>query len=143
MIDSIMQSNEGKKPGNEIRFGNWTEKDWYVNDYFRFLRQYFDASYKGEIEDSRLTPYKSLLNGQFSILRVGPYIAGGLYIDLIFIDSPDKIFTTSVYSEVDEVSETITGDYTLSGFRLAEEPSGITKAEILEIVQEHPENKLW
>jgi len=40
-------------------------------------------------------------------------------------------------------SETVTGVYTLSGFCLTEEQSGITKAEILEITKEHPENKIW
>ena len=30
----------GGKSLNDIRFGNWTDKDWLDNDYFRTLRKY-------------------------------------------------------------------------------------------------------
>lgn len=61
---------------NEIRFRNWTEKDWYDNDYFRALRKYIDACSKGKIRDEVLEPYKSALNGKFAIPQAQPHLGG-------------------------------------------------------------------
>ncbi|MCL1934206.1 MAG: hypothetical protein FWF53_10410 [Candidatus Azobacteroides sp.] len=141
-LDSIANSSNGKSL-NDIRFSNWTEKDWYDNDYFRFLRKYFDSYYKGEIKDSDLEPYKSLLNGKFVVIDACPFIGGGMFINIAFLDAPNKIFTTNVYSDVDEISKTVTGNYRIKGFKQSEEPSRMTKEEIFEIIKEHPENKLW
>ena len=142
MVDSIANISNGKSL-NEIRFDNWTVDDWYENDYFRALRSHFDACYKGEIEDKSLEPYKSLLNGQFIISDAKQFIAGGLFIDLLFIDAPNKIFRTNVYSYVDVVSETVTG-YSVRDFMVDESELEMTKEEILKIVKEHPEIKyLW
>lgn len=128
---------------NDIRFGSWTKKDWYDNDYFRALRKYIDACYNGEIKNEHLEPYKSVLKGKFVIGNVEPYMLGGLFITIIFIDAPDKLFDASVYSYVEEESEEITG-YEVRGLRIREdEESGLSKNEILAIIKEHPENKLW
>lgn len=128
---------------NGIRFGNWTKKDWYVNEYFRTLRKYIDSCYNGDIEDEHLEPYKSLLKGKFVIVNVEPYLLGGLFITIIFLDAPDKLFDVSVYSYVEEESEEITG-YEVRGLHIREdEESGLSKNGILAIIKEHPENKLW
>ena len=140
--DSMSNVVNGKSL-NDIRFGNWTKKDWYDNEYFRTLRKYIDSCYKGDIEDEHLEPYKSVLKGKFVIGNVEPYILGGLFITIIFIDAPDKLFDARVYSYVEEESEEITG-YEVRGLRIREdEESGLSKNEILAIIKEHPENKLW
>ena len=144
MLDSIIQSREGKKSKNEIRFGDWTDKDWYDNDYFRFLRKCFDDCYKG-IENENtddLQEYKSLLHNQFFIYSAEEYIGGGMFIVLGFLNKPATLYETVVYSDVDEEKETVTG-YSLGGFRKSEETLEVTKKEILEISKEHPEYKLW
>lgn len=62
---------------------------------------------------------------------------------MVFLDNPDTIFVATVYSDVDETAKKITGNYRINGFHVNDDQSGITKKEILEIVKEHPENKLW
>lgn len=136
--DSISTS----KSLNDIRFGNWTDKDWYDNDYLRFLRQTFNDFLAGKIEREDFIPYKSLLHSKFIIGEVEKFLLGGLYVYIVFIDAPDKVFTTNIYSDVDEVSGVITG-YEVRTLRLHEEESGLTKKMILELIKEHPENKLW
>jgi hypothetical protein len=141
-LDSLMQEYEGKESLNDIRFKNWTQADWYDNDYYRYLRQTFNnylTGKKTEIDES-LKPYKSLLHGKFVILDMQPYINGGIFINLLFIDAPDRIFQTNIYSYVK--GETIT-NYEVRGFSLFADETELTKEDILEIIKEHPENKLW
>lgn len=132
----------GGKSLNDIRFGNWTEKDWFDNDYFRTLRTYIDACYKGEIKDEVLEPYKFALKGKFAIFNAEPFIGGGMFIYFVFLDAPNKIFNTWIYSYVDENTETVV-DYQVRGVKIIEEDSEFTKEEIVSIIGEHPENKLW
>ena len=141
---AIYTANPNNKSLNEIRFGHWTEKDWYDNDYFRFLRKCIDDCLKGvDSENTRpLQDYRTMINGRFFIYDAEPYIDGGLFITLGFLEQAEKVYRTVVYSDVDEDTEKITG-YRLRGFRELEETSDITKEEILQIIKEHPENKLW
>lgn len=126
---------------NEIRFGGWTDKDWYDNEYFRVLRRYLDACYKGEIEDQNLAPYRSILNSRFVIGDASPFILGGLYVSIVFLEAPEKTFTTWIYSGVDEETETVV-DYEVRGFTI-KGPYNMTKEEILTFLKECPEHKLW
>jgi len=135
---------------NDIRFGGWTDKDWYDNDYFRYLRKSFNTCYESksysgvdESELSKLQEYKSMLHSEFIVYNAEPFIAGGLFVTLIFVEYPDTMFQTAVYSDVDEKTKTLIGTYHLRGFEKMSEPSNITKEQILEMVKEHPENKLW
>jgi hypothetical protein len=142
-IETLPDSTSNVSKGlNDIRFGNWTDKDWLDNDYFRTLRKYIDACYKGEIKDEVLEPYKFALKGKFTIYQAEPFIAGGLFIYFIFLDVPNKIFNTWIYSYVDENTETVV-DYQVRGVKIIEEDSEFTKEEIVSIIEEHPENKLW
>lgn len=106
------------------------------------MRKYIDACYKGEIKDEVLEPYKFALKGKFTIYQAEPFIAGGLFIYFIFLDAPNKIFNTWIYSYVDENTETVV-DYQVRGVKIIEEDSEFTKEEIVSIIEEHPENKLW
>ena len=45
-------------------------------------------------------------------------------------------------SYVDENTETVV-DYQVRGVKIIEEDSEFTKEEIVSIIEEHPENKLW
>lgn len=142
-IETLPDSTSNVSKGlNDIRFGNWTDKDWLDNDYFRTLCKYIDACYKGEIKDEVLEPYKFALKGKFTIYQAEPFIAGGLFIYFIFLDVLNKIFNTWIYSYVDENTETVV-DYQVRGVKIIEEDSEFTKEEIVSIIEEHPENKLW
>lgn len=128
---------------NDIRFKNWTDKDWYDNDYFRALRKYLDACCQGKIVDKNLEPYKSVLKGRFVIFNAEPCISGGMFVSIIFLEAPNKIFDVVIYSNVDEDTEVVV-DYQVLGIAPKEdEESGLTKSDILSIIKEHPEHQLW
>lgn len=138
----VVGDADNKRTLNEIRFENWIEKDWYDNDYFRALRNYLDAVSRGEVECGELAIYNSVLNGKFVVARSSPFMGGGLFVSFIFLDKPDVIFWAWVYSFVDESSETVCG-YEVRRVWVKEKNVGMTKEEILSIIREHPENKLW
>jgi len=133
------------KPLNEIRFGDWTDEDWYDNEYFRFLRKCFDDYYKKGIvhRGVNLQDYKSLLPNRFFIYNAEPFISGGMFITLGFVSAPQILYETVVYSEVDRGTETV-GDFSLRGFRKSEMTTTYTSDEILGIIEENPDlTKLW
>ncbi len=142
-IETLPDSTSNVSKGlNDIRFGNWTEKDWFDNDYFRALRKYIDACYKREAENKDLEPYKSILKGKFVIMQAEPHIAGGMSVDIAFLDMSNKIFHVWIYSEVNINDEKICG-YAVREFRLIDVESPLKKEDIFTIIREHPENKLW
>ena len=65
-----------------------------------------------------------------------------MFIYFVFLDAPNKIFNTWIYSYVDEDTETIV-DYQVRGMKMLEGDPELTKEEILSFIEEHPENKLW
>ena len=140
--DSTSESNEAESL-NDIRFGNWTDEDWQDNDYFRTLRKYVDAYLQGKIKNKDLTSYQSILKSKFVIYNVEPFIAGGLFVSVVFLDDPNTIFDAWIYSDVNETTRKIT-NYQVKGLKAREdEHSEMTKEEIMAIIKEHPENKLW
>lgn len=129
---------------NEIRFRDWTSKEWLDNDYIRHAREFFDAYARGEIKDERfnIEPYKSLVKGNFSVLFIEPFMGGGVYMYIVFLDNPKPVFRVWVYGYVDEKKASVVG-YEVRGCDIAEEECDMTKEEILKIIEEHPENKVW
>lgn len=127
---------------NDIRFADFDEKDWLDNEYIRCLRRYLDDYNNGKFEDERLDEYKDKIKGKFVIAWAEPCYFGGLFLQITFIDYPDDVFSSWIYSGVDEKQEKVL-DYEVRSFSLNEEKSGFTKDEILEIMKEHPELKLW
>ena len=127
---------------NDIRFADFDENDWLDNEYIRCLRRYLDDYNSGKIEDKRLDEYKEKLKGKFIIAWSEPCFLGGLFLQITFIDYPDDVFSSWIYSGVDEEQEKVL-DYEVRSFSLDEEKSGLTKNEIFEIMKEHPEFKLW
>lgn len=112
------------------------------NEYIRCLRRYLDDYNSGKIQNEGLDNYKEKVKGQFVIGSSEPNLAGGFFLQIIFIDNPDDIFIAWVYSDVDEDTETVL-DYDVRSISLSDEKSGFTKDEILDIVKEHYELKLW
>ena len=127
---------------NDIRFANFSDEDWLDNDYIRSLRQYLDDVAAGITEDEELTPYLDIIKGQFIILDIGPAIGGGANIYIAFVDYPKDLFSAWVYSHVNSETRTI-GLYETRYIYHDEEPLELTKEQILQIVEEHPEIKLW
>ena len=137
------QEVDGKgKTLNDIRFQGWEDKDWLDNQYIRTLRQYLNDCNDGTAINSNLAPYKEHLKGKFVVANIQGYLLGGTFIQIIFLDMPDTIFNAWVYSDVDEERETVT-DYEVRFIQVEKEKSSFTKADVLRIIKEHPENKLW
>ena len=144
--DSILDEDSvsiGNGKGlNDIRFSKFADKDWLDNEYIRCLRNYLDDYNRGKIKDGDLDPYKDKVRGKFVIGSVEPFIMGGLFIRIMFIDNPEDIFSVWVYSSIDESTETIV-DYSVHGIKHDDEKSGFTKEEVLGLLKGHPEQKMW
>lgn len=143
-IDSTYEDDSiaNGKSLNDIRFANFTDKDWLDNEYIRTLRVYIDAFVNGKVKDDELELYKSDVKGKFVIANVEPFLLGGLFIQIIFIDNPEKVFTAWVYSDVDEDAEKVVG-YTVRRISLDERKNELSKEQIFQEMKEHPELKLW
>lgn len=137
-----MFSNDFTPSLNDIRFSGWTEEDWWDNDYIKALRAYLDEFQAGRIEDEELMPYKDKINCQFVVGQIGQFFDGGVFIDIIFLDLPNRVFSSWVYSYVDGETNVITG-YEVKSVTIQEELTEISKEEILNDVKEDPNLKLW
>ena len=126
---------------NDIRFDGWTDEDWLDNDYIRALRKHIDAYCRREIKSPDLDQYKSIMQSKFVVLNIEPFISGGTFITIVFLDNPHCVFNSWVYSEVNSNNQVV--DYIAKGLRLVDTEYPMTKEEILEIIKEHPEHKLW
>lgn len=143
--DSAEVDDDGISMGkslNEIRFSNFEEKDWYDNEYIRALRRYVDDLSKGKVDDEDVLSYRNDVKGKFVVVYSEQSLGGGLYILIVFVDKPENIFRSWVYSFVDEGSETITG-YEVRLFKLEKEKSPLTKEQLLEVIDKYPGQKLW
>ena len=136
------ESTETQESLNDIRFKDWDGSKWLDNEYIRTLRKYLDDYSNGQGDNPELAPYRELLKGQFVVFEIQPAIAGGASIRIIFPDNPQHVFSSWVYSQVDTEKKTVTS-YECRSVRKEEEPSELTKEEILQLVEEHPELKLW
>lgn len=140
--DTIGASDTTKKSLNDIRFAGWTEKEWLDNEYIRTLRRYLDDYSKGKIEDEALEPYRKLTKGQFVVGQIEPFMLGGVFMYIMFVEDPEKVFTVCVYSEVDSETEEI-GKYEVRYIEYQSEVPGIPKEQLQQMMQEHPEMKVW
>ena len=141
--DTIAEDSVGGGRGlNAIRFENFDDEDWIDNDYIRALRGYFDDFSEGKIENEDLEPYRDLVKGKFAIYFSEPAMMGGLFLRVTFVDAPNIIFSSWVYSGVDEEREVVV-DYQVRGVHIETESNDMTKEELLQLLKEHPEHKLW
>lgn len=128
---------------NDIRFEGWDRHDCMDNDYIRTLRAYLDEYNSGKVEDPGLEPYKDMIKGKFVIYDINPYLLGGAFIRITFLDAPDRVFDCWVYSNVDEENEVVES-YELRSIMIEEdENTEMSKEEILHIVKMDPDIKLW
>lgn len=127
---------------NDIRFKDWDNERWLDNEYIRTLRQYLNEVADGKRVNENLEFYKSIISGKFVIGNIEPYLLGGAFIQIIFIDEPATLFSAWVYSNVDARTERVT-DYEVRSIRPTAEGLPYTKEEILEMIKTHPELKLW
>ena len=131
-----------RKTLNDIRFDGWERSDWLDNEYIRTLRKYLDDYNSGKVCNAKLDPYKEQIKGQFVIYDITPYILGGAYIRITFLDMPNRVFSSWVYSNVDEKKE-IVESYEFRSISIEEETTGMTKEDILQAIKEMEGLKLW
>lgn len=144
-IDTLRESENqqdslGSGSLNDIRFKNFTDKDWIDNGYIRAYRKHLDDYLAGKIEDESLDPYKEKIRGKFVIGDSQPFILGGLFLSVVFFDNPEYILSVWIYSDV--VDGVVT-DYSVRSTKLVDDNSEFTKDAILKFLKEHPEHKLW
>lgn len=131
-----------RKALNEIRFGGWGKSEWLDNEYIRTLRKYLDDYNNGLVSNPVLDPYREQIKGQFVIYDINPYLLGGALIRVTFLDMPDRIFSSWIYSNVDEKKE-IVESYEFRSISIEEETTGMTKEDILQAIKEMDGLKLW
>ena len=140
-VDEVAD-NGGKETLNDIRFDGWTKMEWADNDYIRAVRKYIDAYNSGEIENSNLDEHKKYVQGKFVIADIQPYIAGGVFIYIIFYDNPEKTFSAHVYSDVDEKTRVVS-NYECRGLKTENINLEFSQNDILQFLKECPEHRLW
>lgn len=142
-IDRTLQTTDTiGKSLNDIRFDGWERSDWLDNEYIRTLRKYLDDYNKGIVSNPNLDPYKEHIKGQFIVYEINPFILGGAYIRITFLDMPDRVFSSWIYSEVNKDKE-IVGNYELRFISIDEETTDMTKWDILQAIKEMDGIKLW
>ena len=127
---------------NDIRFENWEDRDWLDNEYVATLRKYLDDYNSGKVRNTDLDPYKERIKGKFVVANVEPSFYGGLNVRIIFFDMPDRIFTSWIYSSVNE-EKGIVENYEFRSIHIEEETTGLTQDDILQVVKEVDGVKFW
>lgn len=145
IIDTAIQVTDTigiRKTLNEIRFDGWERSDWLDNEYIRTLRKYLDDYNKGIVSNPALDLYKEQIKGQFVVYDINPYLLGGALIRITFLDMPDRIFSSWIYSNVDEKKEMVES-YEFRSINIEEETTDMTKEDILQTIKEMEGLKLW
>ena len=144
-VDTALQTTDTISSGktlNDIRFKDWDRSDWLDNEYIRTLRKYLDDYNKGVVSNNNLDPYKEQIKGQFVIYDINPYLLGGAFIRITFLDMPNRVFSSWIYSEVNEDKE-IVENYEFRSISIEEETTDMTKDDILQAIKEMDGIKLW
>jgi hypothetical protein len=145
IIDTAMQMADTigtRKTLNEIRFNGWERSEWLDNEYIRTLRKYLDNYNNGLVSNPALDPYKEQIKGLFVVYDINPYLLGGALIRITFLDMPDRVFSSWIYSNVDEKKE-IVESYEFRSISIEEETTDMTKEDILQAIKEMEGLKLW
>lgn len=104
-VDTTLQTTDTISSGktlNDIRFKDWDRSDWLDNEYIRTLRKYLDDYNSGKVCNANLDPYKEQIKSQFVIYDITPYLLGGAFIRITFLNMPNRVFSSWIYSEVNE-----------------------------------------
>lgn len=145
IIDTTIQAEDTvgtRKTLNDIRFDGWERKDLLDNEYIRTLRKYLDDYNSGKVSNVNLDPYKEQIKGQFVVYDINSYLLGGALIRITFLDMPDRVFSSWIYSNVNEKKETVES-YEFRSISIEEEKTDMTKEDILQAIKEMDGLKLW
>lgn len=115
---------------------------WLDNEYIRTLRIYLDDYNNSIVSNPALDPYREQIKGQFVIYDINSYSLGSALIRITFLDMPDRVFCSWIYSNVDEKKE-IFESYEFRSISIEEETTGMTKEDILQAIIEMDGLKLW
>lgn len=148
--ENIDEEEENTKDLNSIRFDYFKKEDWMDNEYIRELRRFIDEYRSGKIEKESFimnnTPIldKKELRGKFVVGDTEPFIGGGLYIEIAFVEHPVDIYSAWIYSYVDEEKEVVTG-YECRMFRKEKgRRTGFkTKEALLNKIKGRADIKMW
>ena len=137
----ILKDPETANDGlNGIRFEEWGDKEWLNNNYIRSVRLYLDAYNLGLVKDEGLDKHKAALKGKFCICSIEPYVYGGAWVHIAFVNDTSFSLRFWVYSFVTD--NTISG-YEVRSADLIDEPLGLTTEEVKDILKENPYNQFW
>lgn len=128
---------------NGIRFEEWGDKEWLNNNYIRSVRLYIDAYNLGLVKDEELDKHKAALKGKFCICSIEPFMGGGAWMHIAFVDDTSFSLRFWVYSFVNESNPIAIEGYDVRSADLIDEPLGLTTEEIKDILKENPHNQLW
>lgn len=131
-----------RKTLNDIRFDGWERSDWLDNEYIRTLRKYLNDYNNGIVSNPALDPYREQIKSQFVVYDINSYLLGGALIRITFLDMPDRVFSSWIYSNVDEKKE-IVESYEFRSISIEEETTDMTKEDILQAIKEMEGLKLW
>lgn len=107
------------------------------------MRLYIDAYNLGLVKDEGLDKHKAALKGTFCICSIEPFMGGGAWMHIAFVDDTSFSLRFWVYSFVNESDPAAIEGYDVRGSDLVDEPLGLTTEEIKDILKENPHNQLW
>ena len=125
---------------NEIRFGNWTDDDWYDNAYFQQVRTLLNDPETLKAEYPDLKPHLQLLRSPFVVVDAQEAVFGGLFVDFVFPKSPNHHFRAWVYGVVENNKVT---DYEVRYLALEDDECPLTGEAIASAMKREPRLKLW
>ena len=144
MIDSTLQMTDTimQRTLNDIRFEGWERSEWLNNEYIHTLRNYLNDYNNGKINNPSLDPYKEQIKGKFVVYDINPYLLGGAFIQITFLDMPNRVFSCWIYSHVDE-KKRVVESYEFRSIDIEKEITDMTKEGILQAIEEMNGLKLW
>lgn len=76
---------------NEIRFGNWTDDDWYNNAYFQQVRTFLNDTETLKAEYPDLQPHLQLLRSPFVVVDAQEAVYGGAVCRFCLSEEPQPL----------------------------------------------------
>lgn len=128
---------------NGIRFEEWSDKEWLNNNYIRSVRLYIDAYNLGLVKDEALDKHKAALKGKFCICSIEPFVYGGAWIHIAFVNDTSFSLRAWVYSFVDGNNPATISGYDVRSVELIDKPLGLTTEELQDALKQSPYNTLW
>lgn len=128
---------------NGIRFEEWGEKEWLNNNYIRSVRLYLDAYVLGLVKNEAFDKHKEAMSGKFAICQIEPFMGGGAWMHIVFVEDPSFNLTFWVYSFVNESNPITIEGYDVRAADVCDEPLPLTTEEIKDALKATPLNSLW